>query len=349
VYLFDLHIGIATSDDATNLSMFTHCCEACRSMDGCVHWKLGRRHAPLGVSAASCALYGRREQATAVTAGKHPAVSESSSTSVVLMRTDAEKLRTLTRCHHAYIRWLKAQCAGIAELELLVDASALPSEYARSVAQAQLRSLMNVSAYLYTVERIHRAFPAVKHWPSPESHATPRNRIKGDVVKVWWAKVVKRHRSALGPRVASRLTSYLIHEPSLVLWMRKRKAVAIAKREAASTPSYIWVVEDDAVFVGDLPRFLRAFHPTQALPSALPRHSAVARSSWTDFSPSSQSADLISTFANLDGAVEAASHDWKTVHAWGVASSRPWAASHVAAASVAFTMRWPSSQAPATE
>ena len=61
---------------------------------------------------------------------------------------------------------------------------------------------VSVPAFLYTVEELERSFPAVRHWPSPESHDSSRNRLKGDAVNLWWATVVKRHRKALGPRAA---------------------------------------------------------------------------------------------------------------------------------------------------
>ena len=120
--------------------------------------------------------------------------------------------------------------------------------------------------------------------------------------------MLKKYKEALGPSVAARLTSYLIHEPSLVLWARSR-AQAVGPSGTAGTsfdsawwrtvglPSHVWVIEDDTVFLGDVRRFFTAFR----LPPPLS----------AEHSPPPQQPDYISTFANLEGAVEAASHDWK--------------------------------------
>ena len=87
------------------------------------------------------------------------------------------------------------------------------------------------------------------------------------LVTPWAWQVIERHRPALGAGVAARLTSYLIHEPSLVLWARDRR------RGGRALPPHVWVVEDDVVFLGDLRAFLHSYRPTTVvapLPPASP-------------------------------------------------------------------------------
>ena len=351
-FLFDVHIGIQRGGrklpgkklrqnypDA--ISPQLHCCEVCRGIDGCTHWYIDERRSPLMGSAGTCKLYGTR---TSKQNNQDATSNAIAATTVVLWRSDAEKLGTLTRCHQAYVRWLKGRCAGEAEFELLVDVTAIKSTRKRAIAETQLRSVFEVPAYLYTVEQIVEAFPAVAHWPSPESHDASRNKLKGDVVKVWWAKVLKKHRPALGPKVASRLISYLIHEPSLVLWARHRKAELAAaaprgvgargvggalgaRRTAAlSLPAHVWVIEDDAVFMGDLTGFFRLFGSSTlttaasaAFDSASTTATTAASSPSFSLSPATRAADFVSTFDNLNGPLEASSHDWKTNRAFATA------------------------------
>ena len=222
---------------------------------------------------ATCALY---------KSGTQLADAAHSGDTVVLLRTDSNKLSWLTRCHAAHVQFLRKQLESIATLELLVDATAISTTNRTAVVrrtQAQLSATLGVRAFVYAMEDLREGFPTVRRWPSPEHHDPSRNRLHGgDVVKIWWAKVLKRHRRALGASAAHQLTSYLIHEPSLVLWARARKASGLP------VPAYTWVLEDDAVFIGDLGASLGRFG----------------------------TADLVSTFANLIGQqIEASSHDWK--------------------------------------
>ena len=207
---------------------------------------------------------------------------------MLLLRSDVQRLATLTRCHTTYIDHLVTRLGKEAALELLVDATAAPSvSRARTTLQA---AFAGVRSFLFTDGDIRTSFAAVRAWPSPERHDSSHNRLKGgDVVDIWWAGVQDANRHALGANVADRLTSFLIHEPSLALWARDRR------RQSArpALPPHVWVVEDDTVFLGDLRQSLalyRRFAPT---------------------------ADYVSTFANLEGHLEAASHDWKANRAFG--------------------------------
>lgn len=337
--LFQVHVGIAKARRGQHITAKQHCCEVCRSMDQCVHWNVVSGSKEKG-SKGTCALYGSRV-ATLTPAATSPTIE----TAVLLLRSDVQKLQTLTRCHVEIVRWLQSQLVGEAELELLVDATGLASTAAISRARDQLRAALHAPAFLYTAEELERTFPAVRQWPSPAHHDPSRNRLKGDAVRLWWAKVLKLQRPALGPRVAQRLISYLIHEPSIVLWARRRAEAARLRdggappaassggrlRDESALPRYTWVIEDDAVFVGDLRGFLRLFRPPSpaapAAPAAAAAALAVPAFPASVAAPTSKSggkrgapgrdpqrggADLVTTFANLEGNwIEASSHDWK--------------------------------------
>ena len=99
--------------------------------------------------------------------------------------------------------------------------------------------------FIYTDDDVKSAFAAVgATWPSPKNHhgggggggssalsQQQRSRPRGfsggghgDTIKVWWKKVLDANRKALGSRHdADKLTSFLIHEPSIVLWARDRR------------------------------------------------------------------------------------------------------------------------------
>ena len=318
-FLFDVHVGRAQAAQRHHhITAQQHCCEVCRGIAGCERWQL--RVGSIKGSVATCMLYGLASASRLPAVGAR-APASAAEPPVVLLRSDTEKLQSLTRCHVELVRWLQSQLAGEADLELLVDASALPSGESLARVRTQLREALHVPSFLYTVEELERSFPAVRHWPSPESHDTSRNRLKGDSIKLWWTSVLKRHRKALGPRVARRLTSYLIHEPSLVLWARDRMRGAPAsagglseRRESGLLPSYVWVVEDDAVFMGDMRGLMRLFHspPPAAVAAAPAGPTPPTGEATAGGGVVVQDADLVSTFANLEGAwIEASSHDWK--------------------------------------
>ena len=293
--LFDVDIGMQWQHGGVDANL--HCGELCAGMSGCIHCTLLHRGSPPRGAIGTCVLYGDAEEGKAgLTAAPAP------KDTVTLLRSDAHKLEWLTRCHAEYVSILRSQLAGAASLELLVDVTALypPDRASDAIAAAsrrvegQLRDALGVDAFAYVVEDFWAAFPAVRHWPSPQDHDASRNKLRGgDVVKIWWKKVLKRHRQALGPDVARRLTAYLIHEPSLVLWARARKAAGKA------IPEHTWVIEDDAVFMGSLGDLMRA----PAIPMA-PAPAGTAACVGC--------ADLVSTFDNLVGQqIEASSHDWK--------------------------------------
>ena len=181
-HLFDVHIGVPPARGRRGVSAAVHCCEVCQGMEGCIRWyllKSGEQGA-----LATCSLYGTPSVHSSAPSVAATDASRSKKSAALLFRTDVEKLRMLTRCHVERIANLQSQLAGAASLELLVDASALQGSRAR--AATQLRKHLGVPAFLYTVEEIWQAFPAVVHWPSPETHDSSRNRLKGDVVKTWW-------------------------------------------------------------------------------------------------------------------------------------------------------------------
>ena len=276
--LFDVDIGTQYRHRRHDRSVDArvHCAEVCAGVRGCAHCKLLDGGGVRG-TLATCSLYSGDDGASLARFAATPRAD-----TVVLLRSDANKLAWLTRCHSAHVQFVRAQLESVATLELLVDVTALGATNrtdAARRAQAQLQAALGVGSFVYTVEDLWAAFPAVRRWPSPEQHDSSRNRLKGgDVVKIWWAKVLKRQRRSLGPSVARRLTSYLIHEPSLVLWARARRAAG------RSVPAFTWVLEDDDVFLGDLGASLGLFG----------------------------TADLVATFANLVGQqIEASSHDWK--------------------------------------
>jgi hypothetical protein len=268
-HLFDVHVGISrTRARSSDISRQQQCCEVCTGLLGCSHWLI--RRAPSG-SVGTCALYGRRDSS--------PSESDSTEPPFVLLRSAAQKLLWLTRCHAERIRWLRSAIGEEGRLEMLVDATSLPSVDDVPHARTQLRTLLGIPAYLYNVEMLREAFPAVRHWPSPQSHAASLRRQRGgEQVMVWWRSVLDANREAMGSDVANRLVSYLIHEPSLVLWARD-------KGSGLGRGGHVWVVEDDAVFLGDLRGFLHSYRL--------------------------RAADYVATFANLDGTFEVGSHRWK--------------------------------------
>ena len=280
VHMFDVHVGMWTPWDAkaATTSELQQCCDVCASIEGCTHWLVYRHQTAQGPrkrpraygkspgdlgTVGRCALFGASSRPAASapqiaspmvstsipmpsTSMPTPSASPASASStamlpVLLLRSDAQKLLLVTRCHAGYMSWLRSRLAGEAHLELLVDVTALarPAKapeaggggapggdgggprrphrrLTRQVAE-QLRAALDTPTFAYTVEQLWWAFGAVRHWPSPEGHDGRHNQLSGDVVAAWWGKVVNKYRPLLGARVASRLTSYLIHEPSLVL------------------------------------------------------------------------------------------------------------------------------------
>ena len=65
---------------------------------------------------------------------------------VVLLRSDAQKLEMVTRCHEGYFHWWRKTLAGEASLELLVDVSALTSSASASSTSASSTSASSTSA-----------------------------------------------------------------------------------------------------------------------------------------------------------------------------------------------------------
>ena len=294
-----------------------HCCEVCRSYLGCHQGWITSNQAPVG-ALGTCALHAMGPFPTATasaTARLPPSPREGASPArrmreaVLLLRSDARKLRTLTRCHVGYVRWLQTQLLEEADFELLVDVTALTTRasargrrrrHTERVART-LRRVLGVDAFTYSVEDLHDAFAAVRHWPSPEARQHSRAQLADDAVRAWWRNVVRRHRPALGPNVRMRLTSYLVHEPSLVLWARRRRSTGLP------LPPHVWVLEDDTIFMGSLPAFLRSQRMNAGLPPAVaPRE-----------------ADLVTVFVNLEPSAARGrmAHTWKVNRAFVAAYS----------------------------
>jgi hypothetical protein len=279
-HLFDVHVGVRRiRAHQSDISHRQQCCEVCGGLVGCTHWLLSR--APSNDSIGACQLYGRRGHVGAHKATK----SKNPEAPFVLLRSSSQKLSWLTRCHADRIRWMISAIGDEGQLEMLVDATSLPSDDHVSRARSQLRDLLGIqTAFVYTAMMLREAFPAVRHWPSPQGHTAALSRLGGssENVAVWWSKVVEANRGA-GGDVAHRLISFLIHEPSLVLWAREKGSRLVRG-------GHVWVMEDDAVLVGDMRGFLRSYR--------------------------ARAADYVSTFANIDGKFPPGSHRWKVTKAF---------------------------------
>lgn len=170
----------------------------------------------------------------------------------------------------------------MAQLHVLTDLSlslpdGLTSRELRSHANAHelqlTRQLDGVPAFAYTVADIIDAFPHVA-WPIP-GNLHPLSALHNDT-RLWVqdrinalrAKGLPLTRTLQGGGLAvSNLISYYVHEPSLYLWMcrqqlRQREQIRGVARNDASSPlplKHVWVVEDDAVFLGNIRRALMPY------------------------------------------------------------------------------------------
>jgi len=181
----------------------------------------------------------------------------------------------LDACSRSTINLLRRETAGVADLTVLTDLSLwapeAPAASVRTFADAHETSLAaqlpGVSVMAYTVLDVLETWPAVRPWPIPGDrafHATS----KYPASTVEWLRYVHRGLKTQGnltrngpvpdgavPEPVSNLLSYFTHEPSLCLWLRRRRAnVRIASRGASVShlPQFVWVVEADAPFLGSL-------------------------------------------------------------------------------------------------
>ena len=198
--------------------------------------------------------------------------STMASTTELIFRTSGSQLDA---CSRSTINLLRRETAGVADLTVLTDLSLwapeAPAASVRAFADAHETSLAaqlpGVSVMAYTVLDVLETWPAVRPWPIPGDrafHATS----KYPASTVEWLKYVHRGLKTQGnltrngpvpdgavPEPVSNLLSYFTHEPSLCLWLRRRRAnVRVASRGASVShlPQFVWVVEADAPFLGSL-------------------------------------------------------------------------------------------------
>ena len=198
--------------------------------------------------------------------------STMASTTELIFRTSGSQLDA---CSRSTINLLRRETAGVADLTVLTDLSLwapeAPAASVRAFADAHETSLAaqlpGVSVMAYTVLDVLETWPAVRPWPIPGDrafHATS----KYPASTVEWLRYVHRGLKTQGnltrngpvpdgavPEPVSNLISYFTHEPSLCLWLRRRRAnVRIASRGASVShlPQFVWVVEADAPFLGFL-------------------------------------------------------------------------------------------------
>lgn len=179
--------------------------------------------------------------------------------SSVIMRTSGAATWELRECYVQYISTLAQRLEGLATLHLLTDLSmSLPDRLSarelRTLADTHERKLngkwKGVKPFAYTVADVERFFPRVL-WPIP-GLMHPITSYHNDTQQ--WYRSIERSLRAQGRNTSrtlpdgrrlSNLLSYFIHEPSLCLWMRERCS-------ARCRSGHVWVIEEDAAFVGDI-------------------------------------------------------------------------------------------------
>ena len=179
----------------------------------------------------------------------------------VLIRTSGAISQSLHACYAEYLSVLSRRLAGLAHLHLLTDLSMwLPDGLSSAELRAQAdeherqlsRVLSGISVFAYTVADIHMAFPGAV-WPIP-GEMVPLSQYHNDT-QIWFRSLNvnlrmqgrNTSRKLRGGQVLSNLLSYFIHEPSLCLWMRRR-----CGPRGRCDNGYVWVIEDDTAFVGDI-------------------------------------------------------------------------------------------------
>lgn len=190
----------------------------------------------------------------------------------VLLRTSGAVTTSLSPCYRSYLSLLRRELAGVARLHVMTDLSlslpaGLTSRELRARAnthEVQLtRQLEGVPSFAYTVADVVDAFPHVA-WPIP-GNLHPLSALHNDT-QLWVqerldalrAKGLPLTRTLESGQTVSNLVSYYVHEPSLYLWMLRQQQ-RHWQREQASSPeassqlfTHVWVIEDDAVFLGNV-------------------------------------------------------------------------------------------------
>ena len=183
-------------------------------------------------------------------------------------------------------------------LSLAPDLAAAELRRLSDAHQQKLSEQLNgIPSFAYTVADIVAAFPSVA-WPVP-GELYPTTMLNNDT-RLWlrasWdrleARGMRLTRRLETGRVVSNLLSYYVHEPSLCVWLRRQQLTSgndIPRR--ATLPSLslspvhcveplvlraclrfsadavrrrVWVVEEDAVFIGDVRRAFLPFANSSA-------------------------------------------------------------------------------------
>lgn len=184
----------------------------------------------------------RPRGAATVTSG---AGSSSGGSSSVILRTSGVTTTQLSQCSRDYISLLRQDVDGLADMHLISDLSLTtpdgqPPDRLRALAdehERQLERLLpGVEAFAFTVADLYRTWPRVV-WPVPGDPAFRRATEYDRPTQGWISYVhraISKHGNLSrtlpsegggggGGAVVSNLVSYYLHEPSLVLWA-KRKA-----------------------------------------------------------------------------------------------------------------------------
>ena len=183
-------------------------------------------------------------------------------------------------------------------LSLAPDLAAAELRQLSDAHQQKLSQQLNgIPTFAYTVADVVAAFPSVT-WPIPgELH--PTTMLNNDT-RLWlrasWdrleARGMRLTRKLETGRVVSNLLSYYVHEPSLCVWLRRQQLTsgndiprratlpslslspvhcveplvlrACLRLSADAVRRRVWVVEEDAVFIGDVRRAFLPFANSSA-------------------------------------------------------------------------------------
>lgn len=175
-------------------------------------------------------------------------------------------------CFARYLSLLKQQLDGIATVNVMTDLSMwLPDELStfelRALAdehERQQTKRLRVKTMAYTVADIDEAFPRIA-WPIPGVG----NHISWyhNDTQAWYHSLTDNFRARgrnitrklRDGRNVSNLLSYFVHEPSICLWARLQCRV-----HELCNQGYVWVIEDDSVFIGNIRRPITHYGSSRA-------------------------------------------------------------------------------------
>jgi hypothetical protein len=185
----------------------------------------------------------------------------SAPTTILLLRTSGAKTLRDDPCLVDYLALLQRELRGLAKVGLLTDLSLwAPESGARQFCdqhEALLRSRIPAiaSTMAFTAQDIIDTWPAVSKWPTPGDDVFHRVREYPESIQSWLqyvrhrfravGKLTRRRTGSAAP--VSNLIPYFIPETALCLWLRRQALGA-----AHALPSHVWVVEDDAPFLGSI-------------------------------------------------------------------------------------------------